>query len=68
MRGLEYIHVDVFSPSPYSGNSLAAFLDSAALNTKQMKRITQETRHFESIFLEPCSEPNTVRARVFDFV
>lgn len=31
-----------------------------------MLRITQELRHFESIFLEPTPQPSTFRARVFD--
>lgn len=66
MRSLEYIHVDVFSPVPYSGNSLPVFLDAGALSAEQMKRITQEMRHFESIFLEATPDPMTVRARVFD--
>ncbi len=50
---LTYQHVDVFSPLPYSGNSLAVFLDCPSLTVEQMLRITQELRHFESIFLSP---------------
>lgn len=65
---LEYVHADVFSPRPYSGNSLAVFPRSGTLSAGQMLRITQELRHFETIFLEPASEPNRVRARVFDLV
>jgi PhzF family phenazine biosynthesis protein len=66
IRSLEYVHVDVFSPLPYSGNSLPVFLDAGALSPGQMKRITQEMRQFESIFLEATPDPHTVRARVFD--
>jgi len=66
MGSLEYIHVDVFSPTPYGGNSLPVFLNSGGLSAEQMRRITQEVRHFESIFLESTPEPHTVRARVFD--
>ncbi|MGA7637644.1 MAG: PhzF family phenazine biosynthesis protein [Candidatus Acidiferrales bacterium] len=66
MSGLEYTHVDVFSPTPYSGNSLPVFLDAGVLSSEQMRRITQEMRHFESVFLESTPEPHTVRARVFD--
>jgi trans-2,3-dihydro-3-hydroxyanthranilate isomerase len=43
-------HVDVFTPRPYSGNSLAVFPDAAGLTGGQMARITKELRHFESIF------------------
>ena len=62
-----YIHVDVFSPRPYSGNSLAVFLDARGLDGGQMDAITKELRHFESIFLQPCEEgARTCSARVFD--
>lgn len=58
--------VDVFSRQPYGGNSLPVFPESRGLTSSQMLRITQELRHFEAIFLEPTSQPQTVRARVFD--
>jgi PhzF family phenazine biosynthesis protein len=63
---LEYLHVDVFSPAPYSGNSLAVFPDARGLSAGQMLRITQELRHFETIFLEPTAQASAVRARIFD--
>ncbi|HEV8190164.1 MAG TPA: PhzF family phenazine biosynthesis protein [Ktedonobacterales bacterium] len=63
---VEYVHVDVFSPTPYNGNSLAVIPDARGLSAQQMLRITQELRHFEATFLERASQPNTVRARVFD--
>jgi len=65
---LEYHHVDVFAPRPFSGNSLTVFLDSGSLLGSQMLRITQEMRHFESIFLSSAGAPNTYHARVFDLV
>src|SRR6476469_7011486 len=63
---LSYVHVDVFAQRPFSGNSLPVFPNAQGLSGAQMQRITQELRHFESIFLEPTAEPNRVRARVFD--
>ncbi|MGW7041401.1 PhzF family phenazine biosynthesis protein [Streptomyces avermitilis] len=64
---MRYLHVDVFSPEPYSGNGLAVFPDSAELSEKQMMRITQEMRHFESVFLAPDhTGEQTWDARVFD--
>ncbi len=60
-------HVDVFTPCPYSGNSLAVFPEAAGLTGFQMDRITKELRHFESIFLERESE-RAYRARVFDLI
>jgi len=63
-----YIHVDVFSEVPFSGNSLAVFPDARGLTTAQMLRITQELRHFETVFFEPTDDPGTVRARIFDLI
>lgn len=65
---IDYFHVDVFSPRPFTGNSLTVFPESGALSAEQMLAITREMRHFESIFLMPPTEPNTVRARVFDLL
>jgi PhzF family phenazine biosynthesis protein len=62
----DYRHVDVFSARPYSGNSLAVFANSSGLTAAQMLRITQELRHFETVFFEPTEEASAVRARVFD--
>ncbi|MGH8212711.1 MAG: PhzF family phenazine biosynthesis protein [Rhodanobacteraceae bacterium] len=67
MPAKRYIHVDVFSPRPYSGNSLAVFLDATGLDGGQMAAVTKELRHFESIFLESSGEDaGTYSARVFD--
>lgn len=67
VRDMRYRHVDVFSPQPYSGNSLMVFPDSTDLSGKQMARITQEMRHFESVFLtQDSSGDRNWRARVFD--
>ncbi|MES2044196.1 MAG: PhzF family phenazine biosynthesis protein [Pseudomonadota bacterium] len=66
MAELDYFHVDVFSSTPFSGNSLTVFPDSMGLQADEMLRITQELRHFESIFLSPPVSDRTVSARVFD--
>ncbi|MCX5233359.1 PhzF family phenazine biosynthesis protein [Streptomyces sp. NBC_00233] len=64
---MRYLHVDVFSGRPYSGNSLAVFPESGQLIGAQMQRITQELRHFESIFLSQDSDRDGMwQARVFD--
>ena|SRR2546421_7131430 len=62
----DYVHVDVFSSLPYSGNSLAVSPDARGLTAMQMLRITQELRHFETVFCEPAPQSHTVRAWVFD--
>src|SRR5690348_5313094 len=64
-----YHHVDVFADTGYTGNSPAVFIDPAPLSASQMLRITQELRHFETIFVTTAlSAPGTVRARVFDLL
>jgi trans-2,3-dihydro-3-hydroxyanthranilate isomerase len=63
---MHYVHVDVFSALPYSGNTLAVFPEANGLATSQMQRITQELRHFEALFMEPAAEASAVHARVFD--
>jgi trans-2,3-dihydro-3-hydroxyanthranilate isomerase len=65
---MRYHHVDVFTGRPYSGNSLTVFPDSTGLTSAQMSRITQELRHFESIFLTATDDDHTYRARVFDLL
>nr|WP_321527137.1 PhzF family phenazine biosynthesis protein [uncultured Cohaesibacter sp.] len=61
-----YIHCDVFASAPYSGNSLAVFTDSAGLTSEQMLTITQELRHFESIFLHETD--GRISAQIFDLL
>ncbi|SDZ33915.1 phenazine biosynthesis protein PhzF family [Amycolatopsis xylanica] len=62
----EFHHVDVFSASAYAGNSLAVFVDPPPLTTSQLRRITGELRHFETIFVSTGAD--TVHARVFDLL
>jgi trans-2,3-dihydro-3-hydroxyanthranilate isomerase len=63
---LTYSHVDVFSRTPFGGNSLPVFPEAADLTAEQMLRITQELRHFEAIFTQPTKKAGTVSARIFD--
>ncbi|MEU3278901.1 PhzF family phenazine biosynthesis protein [Streptomyces antibioticus] len=65
---MRYVHVDVFSSQPYSGNSLAVFPEAAGRTTRQMGRITRELRHFESVFLTKHEDDDerTWHARIFD--
>jgi len=63
---LPYWHVDVFSPQPFGGNSLAVFPDAPGLSGWQMQEITRELRHFESVFLTQDTLDGVLRARVFD--
>lgn len=66
MLALPFVHVDVFSPGAYGGNSLAVFPAADGLDERQMLAITQELRHFESIFLIAGRDSRHWQARVFD--
>jgi len=68
MTGCSFVLVDVFTQRPFSGNSLAVFPDGCGLTGSQMLAITQELRHFESVFLAPTADPHVVEARVFDLI
>lgn len=63
-----YHHVDVFADHAYTGNSLAVFVDPPPLRTWQMAQVTQELRHFETIFVTTTADEDVVHARVFDLI
>jgi PhzF family phenazine biosynthesis protein len=63
---MQFQHVDVFADTPFTGNSVTVFLADGPVDTGQMLTITQEFRHFESIFLWPTAAGRRWRARVFD--
>src|SRR5882672_8142097 len=65
---LAYHHVDVFAARPFTGNSLGVFPAAADLTPEQMLAITQEMRHFESVFLAPLASAGEYRVRVFDLM
>ena len=58
--------VDVFTSTPYRGNSLSVFPDAGGLSTGQMAQITGELRQFESIFLNPAGLQHHWQAHIFD--
>lgn len=60
--------VDVFTSTPYRGNSLSVFPDGGGLSTTQMAQITGELRQFESIFLNPAGRQYHWQARIFDLL
>ena len=65
LSGLRWIHADVFTRAPLSGNGLAIFPDAGGLSTETMQRLTQEMRQFESIFLTDELSDGDVKARIF---
>ena len=59
--------VDVFTSTPYRGNSLSVFPEGGPQH-HQMAQITGELRQFESIFLNPAGRQYHWQARIFDLL
>ncbi|MFI0369966.1 PhzF family phenazine biosynthesis protein [Actinomadura sp. 1N219] len=66
-RPVAHHHVDVFAEEPYTGNSLAVFVDPPPLTTAQMAAVTKELRHFETIFVAR-RDGRAADARIFDLI
>ena len=63
--GLNYIHMDVFSDRPMSGNGVTVFLLKEPLPAPLMQQLTREMRQFESIFVLRGPQTDQVHARIF---
>jgi len=57
-----FTHADVFASGPYRGNSLGVFQDAEGIDARQRQTITQELRHYESVFLHPTDDATRYRA------
>lgn len=62
---MEYRQVDVFTRKPLSGNGLAVFHIHENLSTSLRKKITNEMRQFESIFLTPTKNSQSFKAKIY---
>jgi trans-2,3-dihydro-3-hydroxyanthranilate isomerase len=61
-----YLHYDVFTGQPFSGNQLAVFLDGRGLTAERMQAIAREIGFSESTFVLPAETSGTdVRVRIF---
>jgi trans-2,3-dihydro-3-hydroxyanthranilate isomerase len=66
MTDHRYLHYDVFTDRPLTGNQLAVFTDPAGLTTDDMARITREMNYSECTFVLPAEQAGTdVRVRIF---
>src|SRR5262249_28758079 len=54
-----YIHLDVFTNRPFTGNQLAVFLDAEGLDTYLMQCIALEMAFSETTFVFPAEEQGT---------
>lgn len=63
---LSYLHYDVFTDEPLTGNQLAVFLDGRGLSTDRMQALAREMNFSESTFILPAETAGTdVRMRIF---
>ncbi len=66
MREYRYLHLDVFTDSPFTGNQLAVFLDAAGLDSDLMQTIAMEMAFSETTFILPAETSDTdIRVRIF---
>jgi len=66
VRSYRYIHLDVFTDRPLSGNQLAVFLDGRGLSTETMQAIAKEMNFSETTFVLPSERSDTdFRVRIF---
>jgi trans-2,3-dihydro-3-hydroxyanthranilate isomerase len=63
---LEYLHLDVFTSTPFEGNQLAVFTNPpAGMSAALMRRIAREMAFSESTFVFPREGSGDVRMRIF---
>jgi trans-2,3-dihydro-3-hydroxyanthranilate isomerase len=61
-----FLHYDVFTSQPFTGNQLAVFLDGRGLDDRRMQSIAREMAFSETTFIFPAETPGTdVRMRIF---
>jgi trans-2,3-dihydro-3-hydroxyanthranilate isomerase len=61
-----YLHYDVFTEQPHTGNQLAVFMDPAGLPTEVMAAMTREMNFSECTFAFPAEAAGTdLRLRIF---
>ena len=65
-NGRRFLHYDVFTDTPLTGNQLAVFLDPQGLDAAAMHAMTRETKFSECTFVFPPEQAGTdVRLRIF---
>lgn len=65
MPSLRYLHLDVFTSTPFEGNQLAVFPDPGNLSTDMMQTIAREMAFSESTFIYPAGQGGDVGMRIF---
>ena len=65
MPSLPYLHLDVFTSTPFQGNQLAVFPLPGDLTAETMQAIAREMAFSESTFIFPPEHGGDVRMRIF---
>ncbi len=65
MPTYRYLHLDVFTSTPFEGNQLAVFPEPQGLTTELMQTITREMNFSECTFIFPPEAGGDVRMRIF---
>jgi trans-2,3-dihydro-3-hydroxyanthranilate isomerase len=61
-----YLHYDVFTSEPFTGNQLAVFLDGRGVPPERMQAIAREMSFSETTFIMPAETAGTdIRMRIF---
>jgi trans-2,3-dihydro-3-hydroxyanthranilate isomerase len=61
-----YLHYDVFTSAPHTGNQLAVFMEPKGLATEAMSAMTREMNYSECTFVLPAEASGTnFRLRIF---
>jgi trans-2,3-dihydro-3-hydroxyanthranilate isomerase len=62
---MRYLHLDVFTSTPFSGNQLAVFPDPGDLSSETMQAIAKEMAFSETTFILPPEQGGDARMRIF---
>lgn len=65
MTAYRYLHLDVFTGTPFEGNQLAVFPEPQGLTTELMQTMTREMNFSECTFIFPRERAGDVRMRIF---
>jgi trans-2,3-dihydro-3-hydroxyanthranilate isomerase len=65
MATLRYLHLDVFTSTPFEGNQLAVFPEPGGLSTTRMQAIAREMAFSETTFIYPAERGGDVKMRIF---
>jgi trans-2,3-dihydro-3-hydroxyanthranilate isomerase len=61
-----YVHADVFTDIPLTGNQLAVFTDARGIDDATMQALTFEIGFSESVFVLPAENGGSARIRIFN--